>query len=53
MSTSALRHFLGQSHGAFTEVTQLVEAKRFVSHFISFVGNYEPPCIVTIKMETM
>ena len=26
---------------------------RFLFHFISYVGNYEPTCIVTIKMVTM
>ena len=26
---------------------------RFLFHFISYVGNYEPICIVTIKMVTM
>ena len=26
------------------------ETKRFLFHLISYVGNYEPTCIVTIKM---
>ena len=37
----------------FTDVTKLVEATRFIFHFISYVGNYEPTCIVTMKMVTM